>query len=289
MAVYTHLTESDFITALDGAGLGDYQRHEGITSGVENTNYHVWTDAGRYILTVFEARIDADSLPFVFSYQSHLRDANMQCPTMLHQGKIKNKPFAISSFLNGTGIDYPTAGQAELAGVYLAHMHGAADGFSQKRQNPMGIASCQSLFEKTKIYMSEEQMCMVRDILETPNHMNCPTGAIHADYFPDNVFFNDAGTNVTGVIDFYFACTDYFIYDLAIAMNAWGHADAFVDGYQDVRSLTGHEKIWLPHMRRRAAVRIFLTRLYDWHNTPSWADIVKHDPVDYWELLESLK
>jgi homoserine kinase type II len=289
MAVYTHLDKDDYVIALADANLGEYQRHEGITAGVENTNYHVWTNEGRYILTVFEARIDADSLPFVFAYQHHLRDAGIQCPTVLYQGMIRNKPFAVATFLNGGGIDFPSKSQADLAGVYLAHMHLAADGFVQKRLNPMGIKMCQSLFDKTKDYMSEEQAIIVRDILDVPNHMNCPTGSIHADYFPDNVFFNSDGTNVTGVIDFYFSCTDYFIYDLAVAMNAWGHADAVVDGYQDVRPLTGHEKIWLPHMRRRAAVRIFLTRLYDWHNTPPNATVVKKDPVEYWELLEELK
>lgn len=289
MAVYTHLDGKDFESALSGCDLGSYQRHEAITAGVENTNYHVWTNKGRYILTVFEARIDVDSLPFVFSYQNHLRDNGLQCPAVLHQGIIKNKSFAISSFLNGEGLDNPSEKQAELAGVYLAHMHLAVENFPPKRPNPMGIQTCQSLFNRTKEYMSEGQAQMVHDILNVPNHMNCPSGVIHADYFPDNVFFNTQGENVVGVIDFYFACTDYFVYDLAMAMNAWGHADAVVDGYQDVRPLTGHEKIWLPHMRRRAAVRIYLTRLYDWHNTPSGATIVKKDPLDYWELLEELK
>jgi homoserine kinase type II len=288
MAVYTVLSREDISNILNQSGLGNYNRHEGITSGVENTNYFVWSDDNQYILTVFEKRTDIKSLPFVFSFQDFLNKNNIRCPKVLFGGEIYKKHYAIFSFLNGGAIDSPTKNNCFQAGIYMAKMHQTSYRFEGQRENPMGTNEWVNLLGKTKKYLLNQNIDKIKQIIDFKINNDVIKGCIHADYFPDNVFFDDDEANVSGVIDFYFCCVDYYIYDLAIAMNAWTCAQSFKDGYESIRKLSSEEEKFLLIMRQKAAVRIFLTRLYDWHNTPNEAQIIKKDPQEYWNLIEEL-
>lgn len=287
MAVYTILSDKDFAEILSNCSIGHYIRSEPIEEGVENTNYHLWTDKGRYILSLFEARIDGASLPFVFGLQDGLNKAGISCPEMLHNGTVLGKPWAVISYLAGRSITKPSSLQCQMAGVYLAKLHQAGGKYALKRDNPMGENQWRDLFGMTQKHMNAKQAALVQSILDSKMPA-LPRGNIHGDYFPDNVFFDEQGEKVTGVIDFYFACTEDYIYDLALAANAWGDGTDLIKGYETVRPLSAVETKYLPLMRRRAALRILLTRLYDWYNTPEGAHVVKKDPDEYWAKLGTL-
>ena len=289
MAVYTKLSQARIEGLIDDAGLGKFERYQGITSGIENTNYFVWTDQGQFVLTLFEKRIDPSALPFVFSYQSHLNRKGINVPQVLYRGQVDGKHYAFCTFLKGRVYDAPTKNQILNAGAYLAKMHLAARDFEGDRPNPMGREAWQVLLQKTKQNISINKIKKIDQLIEIKSKSNIDFGVIHADYFPDNVFFDGQADNVAGVIDFYFSCNDALIYDLALAMNAWENSQAFFNGYQTIRTLSDAEIQALPLMRQKAALRIYLTRLYDWHNTPDDADVVKKDPQPYWDLIEELE
>lgn len=303
MAVYTHVDKTQIEAFLESYDLGMYRDHRGITQGVENTNYHLWTDRGRYILTIFEKRINPADLPFVFGFVAHLGAAGITVPDTYASkagtlvGTLVGKPAAIIRFLEGSGVadaDVDANKCAQL-GETLARMHMAAKSFAPVRQNPVGIAQWRALLDAaipaTDMLQPDHLAAIDATLAEYAalDVANLPRGAVHADLFPDNAFFD--GARMSGVIDFYFACTDTYVYDLAMTINAWcfgvdgvlrpDRLAAFASAYESVRPLSDAERTAFPVLRRAAALRILSTRLYDWVNTPATAQIVRKDPLEY--------
>lgn len=309
MAVYTRVSEDELTTFLQDYDIGVATSFSGITEGVENSNFRLATDKGDYILTLYEKRVNADDLPFFIGLMAHLSDAGINCPIPIADSKgiilktLNGRSAAIVSFMQGTSNNIPNADRCHSAGKALARLHNAAADFHMARPNALDHRSWSALleassdsadkannaFDKTVIPKAAERL---KDILsQWPEGL--PTGTIHADLFPDNVLFT--GDDVTGLIDFYFACQDILAYDLAIMLNAWCFdrdmsfnitiAKRLVAGYQSVRALSDDEKAAMPVLCRGAAMRFFLTRLYDWINTPQDAQVRPHDPMQYWKRL----
>jgi len=302
MAVYTQVSSEDVAAFLRGYDLGDYMRHEGITQGVENTNYHLFTTKGRYILTIFEKRIDPASLPFVFGFMSHLAEQDLKVPHVLGQGMLMGKPAALTEYLVGKDLhrDAITADHCRQFGVTLAQMHKASHGYTAQRDNPVGINTWRKLLDSVRQHdgtmMPEAVVAPILRDFGALDHSLLPGGAIHADLCQDNVFF-DEQDKLSGVIDFYFSCRDAFVYDLAVGVNSWCFDTAndlidarlvgLIQGYESVRALNDVERGAWEVVRRAAALRMFSTRLYDWVFTPADADVKKHDPNEYLVKMET--
>ncbi len=303
MAVYTPVDAASVAAFVAGYDLGAYRDHQGITQGVENTNYHLYTDCTRAILTIFEKRTNPADLPFVFGLTAHLGAADIPVPDTYADrngaivGTLAGKPAAITRFLDGTGMcdaDITPDSCAQL-GAMLARMHVAAQSYTPVRANPVGPVQWHDLLSRVAPLtplMDGHMRTHIDEVLHDYRALEktgLPQGAIHADVFPDNVFFKDG--SLTGVIDFYFACTGFYAYDLTMTLNAWcfthsgqplhDRIDAFMAAYQAVRPLRADERAALEPLRRAAALRIFATRLYDWVFTPAGADVVKKDPREY--------
>lgn len=306
MAVYTRINENDLKECLSRFDLGALESFEGIADGVENTNYRLLTDKSRYILTLFEKRVNPEELPFYLSYMEHLQQAGIACPSAAADKsgnrvfRIGGKPAIITTFLNGQWPkDGITAAHCAAVGDILARMHNAAATFRIKRHNTMALPAWRSLIHATAAEADtlEENLFALLDaeldMLEKNWPRTLPRGAVHADLFPDNVFF--IGTNISGVIDFYFACTDLFAYDLMLTLNPWcfdkdGALDteksgALLTAYNAVRPLSAGEIKALPLMGRAAALRIISTRLYDWFNPAKDAVVTPKDPREHIRIL----
>lgn len=310
MAVYTKISATQLSAFLrDYEGVGALERFEGIGPGVENTNYHVFTECGRYVLTLFEGRTDPASLPFFFSFCSHLAERGVRCPLPLRArsgqvaGELAGRPAALLSFLEGVSVPQAEITDAHCAqvGALAAGMHLAALDFSMGRANGMGLAAWKKLAEKTKGRADETREGLADLIADElaflENRLpaaNLPRAAVHTDIFPDNVLFDSNG-KLPGIIDFYFSCTETLVYDLMIAVNAWcfgadgsfhpGRFRALLESYEAVRPLSGAEKESLGLMGRAAALRILSTRLHDllFHDPQNF--VRPHDPVPYIERL----
>lgn len=306
MAVYTPVSEDQLQAFLKNYDLGALQSFEGIESGTSNTNYHVHTDEERYILTLFEEkRTDINALPFFFAFALHLANKNIHCPCPLpdRTGKLfstlAEKPAAFMTFLEGQDIK-PAAVTPDICaqvGEMVARMHIGAEGFDMQRHNSMGMAAWKELAAKTTDQANDieaglgELMTDELAYLEQNWPDNLPRAVIHADIFPDNIFFKEG--KIHAVIDFTFSCTDFLAFDLAIVINAWcfdddcvfqqDRFDALIKTYQSVRVLTNSEKENLSLLCRAAAMRILSTRLYDWvfHDPDDF--VQPHDPGEYLE------
>ncbi len=300
MAVYTRIDPEQVKAFLRAHPLGDYVSHEGITQGVENTNYLLTTTTGKYILTLVEKRTPVGDLPFIFSYMKHLAAAGIVVPNVMAQGEIAGKPAAVITFLEGKSIyaSETTPGICTQIGTVLATMHKASANFVRIRENPVGPPEWGTLFNALRNEIDPATSEAIEQALHDAQAIDwksLPNGAIHADLFRDNAFFEKG--RLSGVIDFYFACTAPYAYDLAITMNAWcfntknqpvdDHIRALVDAYQKIRPLNAAERAAFPALRRAAALRILLTRLYDWFFTESGAQVTKHDPMEYFAKLQA--
>jgi homoserine kinase type II len=302
MAVYTDLSDEELDALLARYDLGRALAFKGIAEGVENSNFLLETEAGRFILTVYEKRVARADLPFFMGVMETLAQAGLPCPRPIHardgaviQSVRGDKPCAIISFLQGVSAKRPTAAQCRAAGAALARMHEALSGSALARPNALGRAAWPRLFEGRQAAaealepgLAEAIERDLSDLASLPHDL--PTGVIHEDLFPDNVLF--LGDSVSGLIDFYFACTDALAYDLGVMLNAWcfeaNHREfdlvkgrALIAGYESVRPLTPPERAALPLLARGAALRFFLTRLIDWDATPEGALVRKKDPRDY--------
>lgn len=289
--------------------LGAYVSHEGITQGVENTNYHLHTTTGRYILTIFEKRIRREDLPFVFGLTSHLKALGINVPDTYPDknggviGTLAGKPAAIIRYLEGAGVrdsDITPDHCAQL-GRALAQMHLAACNYKGTRDNPVSQPVWEKLLgeaiPRTDLLDDETQNEIQKILAEyrMVNRKALPWGAVHADVFPDNVFFS--GKQLSGFIDFYFACSDAFVYDTAITLNAWcfttdgvlvpKRLEAFAQSYESVRPFSKDERQAFAVLRRAASLRFVATRLYDWVFTPREATVVKKDPAEYIKKLKA--
>ena len=309
MAVYTHLDRNDLEDFLRPYQLGELVSHEGILEGIENSNYQVITETGRFILTLFEKRVCPEDLPFFLGLMRHLAAKGLRCPVPIagRDGlvlrELKQRPAVMVSFLDGTWPRHPTRDHCRQLGAALAELHLAGGDFPLTRNNDLSLAGWRPLFEASADRADEIQDGLTHELsaelgwLEKHWPTDLPKGVIHADLFPDNVFFE--GEELSGLIDFYFACTDMLAYDLAVCLNAWcfpdhrdydrDRATALLDGYQGVRPLDAAEIQALPILARGAALRFLLTRLYDWLHHPKGAHVRPKDPLEYLARLRATR
>jgi homoserine kinase type II len=304
MAVFTPVTKDDLYEFLRKYDLGELESFEGIEGGVSNTNYHVFTTSGRYVLTIFEERrTDLSAIPFFFAYSSHLgsRGINSPQPVLDREGmafsEFLGKPAAFMSFLEGHDVDNAdlTPDMCGSLGAMLAKMHIGAEDFDMQRPNSMGIDKWCSLFDELGNRVDEIESGLGAfvseeiDFLKNNWPADLPREAVHFDVFPDNVFFK--GSEAVAVIDFSFSCTDFFAFDLAIVINAWCFGDDFVfirnrfesllEEYQKIRPLSGAEKENMSLLCRGAAMRVLSTRIYDLINHDPESLVHPHDPKEY--------
>ena len=305
MAVYTDVTAEELAVFLAGYELGELLAYKGIAEGVENSNFLVHTSTGTYILTLYEKRVAAKDLPFFLGLMQHLAGRGITCPQPIENkkgealGKVAGRPAAIITFLDGLWIRRPSAVHCAALGEALAKLHLAGLDFDRKRRNTLSVDGWRPLFEHCRDRVNEVQRSLRELIekeltaLERDWPRGLPQGVIHADLFPDNVFF--LGDTLSGMIDFYFACNDALAYDVAICLNAWCfEADhsynvtkgrALLQSYARVRQLGNDERAALPCLARGAALRFLLTRLVDWFNVPSGALVRPKDPMEYFRKL----
>jgi homoserine kinase type II len=306
MAVYTEVPDDDLAQFVASYGLGNLLSYKGIAEGVENTNYLIHTDRGPFFLTLYEKRVAPNDLPFFLGLMEHLSNAGITCPTPIRDmhGRIlralSGRPAALVTFLEGVWIRRPQPKHCLAVGEALARLHLAGRGFAGTRANALGIAGWRPLYERFQSRAEEIAPGLSSTIeqelgeLEAQWPEGLDQGIIHADLFPDNVFF--LGDKLSALIDFYFACNDALSYDVAITLNAWcfetDHSfnvtkgRALLKGYQSVRPLTGAERDALPLLARGAALRFLLTRAYDWLHTSADALVSPKDPLEYLRRLK---
>jgi homoserine kinase type II len=306
MAVYTKLEHQEVEQFLKQYNINNFKDYKGITEGVENTNYFIKTSQQDYILTIYEKRVDENDLPFFIKLLSSLSDNRFPCPKPIANknnekiNKIKNKNAALVTFLNGQSKNKITSEDCFEIGKITAQLHEITKKFKISRKNNLSIKSWQNIFEKTikkKIDLDESIIKKTNNYLNFLKDKwpkNLPEGIIHADLFPDNIFF--IKNKVSGIIDFYFACNDFFAYEIAICLNSvcfdnnstfnMTKAKNLIDGYSSIRVLGEDEKKYLPILCMGAAMRFFLTRLYDFYNTDNKADVKIKDPFEYFKKIE---
>ena len=306
MAVYTKLEHQEVEQFLEQYNINNFKDYKGITEGVENTNYFIKTSQQDYILTIYEKRVDENDLPFFIKLLSSLSDNRFPCPKPIANknnekiNKIKNKNAALVTFLNGQSKNKITSEECFEIGKITAQLHEITKKFNISRKNNLSIESWQNIFEKIvkqKIDLDETIIKKTKsylNFLKDKWPKNLPQGIIHADLFPDNIFFTK--NKVSGIIDFYFACNDFFAYEIAICLNSicfdnnstfnMTKAKNLIDGYSSIRALGEDEKKYLPILCMGAAMRFFLTRLYDFYNTDNKADVKIKDPFEYFKKIE---
>ena len=305
MAVYTDVADDELRSFIALYDIGEVLSCKGIAEGVENSNFLVTTERGNFILTLYERRVAPHELPFFIALMEHLARHGVACPTPV-KGRdgialreLCGRPAALVTFLAGMWPRRILPFHCAAVGAALASLHRAGASFQMTRANDLSVAGWRRLFEASRCRAAEVQRGLVEELaaelvsLETAWPRDLPTGVIHADLFPDNVFFRDR--EVSGLIDFYFACTDFLAYDLAICLNAWcfepdgslnvTKARLLLDGYRRVRALTAAELASLPVLARGSAFRFLLTRLFDWLNQPSGAMVRPKDPLEFLRKL----
>jgi homoserine kinase type II len=312
MAVYTEVSDEALRAFLAEYDIGDLLAFRGIAEGVENSNYALKTSAGDFVLTLYEKRVDPTELPWFLGLMQHLAARGLSCPQPVaaRDGaalrELAGRPAAICTFLAGVWPRRVRQAHCGPLGGALAALHAAGEGFVAERPNSLGPASWGPLLERCRPagdsvqpgLMAELDQALAAILAAWPAPGSLPRGHIHADLFPDNVFFldgKDGAPQVSGLIDFYFACTELLAYDLAVCLNAWcfepdwsfnaTKARAMIRAYQAARPLSEAELAALPALCRGAALRFLLTRLFDWTNTPAGALVTRKDPLDYLRRL----
>ena len=305
MAVYTEVSDDELRAFATFYDIGEVLSCKGIAEGVENSNYLVTTERGNFILTLYEKRVAPRDLPFFIALMEHLARQGVACPTPVRGRdgialrELCGRPAAIVTFLAGMWPRRIQPHHCAAVGRALAGLHLAGASFAMVRPNDLSVAGWRRLFESCRCRAEEVQPGLAAELavelglLESAWPRELPTGVIHADLFPDNTFFRDG--EFSGLIDFYFACTDFLAYDVAICLNAWCfEADAslnvtkarqLLDGYRRERPLAAAECASLPLLARGAALRFLLTRLFDWLNQPEGALVRPKDPREYLRKL----
>jgi len=305
VAVYTDVAAEELAGFLAGYDLGELLSYKGIAEGVENSNFLVHTSRGYFILTLYERRVDAGDLPFFLGLMEHLASRGLTCPQPVHNkagqvlGTIAGRPAAIVTFLEGMWIRRPNAAHCAAVGDALAKLHLAGADFQLNRPNALSVAGWRPLYQSCRDRADRVQpdlgatLAAELDYLEQRWPSDLPKGVIHADLFPDNVFF--LADQLSGLIDFYFACNDTLAYDVAICLNAWcfetDHSYNVTKGrnllqaYARRRPLDARERQALPLLARGAALRFLLTRLVDWLDVPPGALVKPKDPLEYFRKL----
>jgi len=305
MAVYTDVTADDLTQFLAGYKIGALLAYKGIAEGVENSNFLLHTSAGNFILTLYEKRVAENDLPFFLALMEHLAARGITCPQPVKNkdggmlGRLAGRPAAVVTFLDGLWIRRPNAAHCAAVGEALAGLHLAGADFSMRRANALSIESWLGLYDHAKSRGDSvrpglcAEIAKELDTLDKNWPRDLPQGVIHADLFPDNVFF--LGDKLSGLIDFYFACTDMLAFDVAICLNAWcfepDHSynvtkgRALLKAYGKARALSVAEIAALPMLARGAAMRFLLTRLVDWLAVPDGALVKPKDPLEYYRKL----
>jgi homoserine kinase type II len=305
MAVYTEVTDEALAAFLTRYDIGRMVAFRGIAEGVENSNYALKTTQGDFILTLYEKRVDPADLPWFLGLMEHLAAQGLSCPLPVRAldgenlNPLAGRIAAITTFLPGVWPRRVAIEHCEPLGAALAKLHLAGAGFAPQRKNALGPDSWHNLLQKSlgqadsvQAGLGGELSAMLdRIVASWPRGL--PAGHIHADLFPDNVFFLEG--KISGLIDFYFAATDIYAYDIAVCLNAWcferdfsfniTKSLALLRGYAAHRALAAAEADALPVLAQGAAMRFLLTRLYDWLNTPAGALVTRKDPLDYYRRL----
>jgi homoserine kinase type II len=301
MAVYTDITDQELEAFLADFDVGQAVTFKGIAEGVENSNFMLETSVGRYILTIYERRVKSEDLPFFLGLMQWLATRGYPSATPIADRSgatlktMRDKPAALVAFLPGLSVRRPTVAHCREAGEGLGWLHRTAEGFPDRRVNSLGNASWQGVFSSLTAAADALKPGLAAvvqrdlDLFAERWPRGLTEGIVHADYFPDNVFFVDGRFGAT--IDFYFAAWDQLAYDIGAAVNAWcfepdgsfnvTRAQAFLEGYERRRPLSAEERAALPILAHGAALRFFLTRLQDWTTTPAGALVRPKDPLEY--------
>jgi homoserine kinase type II len=301
MAVYTEVTDEALAAFLADYDIGTMVAFRGIAEGVENSNYSLKTTSGDFILTLYEKRVDPADLPWFLGLMEHLASRHITCPqpvrgrdgTALRQ--LAGRHAAITTFLPGVWPRRVRIEHCAPVGAALARFHLAGTDYTPRRANALGSHGWAPLLERSRARADEVRPGLASELDEALSEILAgwpaalPEGHIHADLFPDNVFF--LGGELSGIIDFYFAATDFLAYDVAVCLNAWcfesdfsfnvTKGQALLKAYDAIRPLTVAERAALPVLCRGAAMRFLLTRLFDWLNTPEGALVTRKDPMEY--------
>jgi homoserine kinase type II len=301
MAVYTDVAADELAEFLGRYDIGGLLSYKGIAEGVENSNFLLHTTKGSYILTLYEKRVAVGDLPYFLSLMAHLAERGVNCPQPARNrdgavySTLSGRPAAIINFLEGVWPRKPNVAHCAAVGQALARMHLAGRDFPMVRSNPLSVTGWRLLFDQAAPRADTVQTGLSAFLASELDHLEArwpsdlPVGVIHADLFPDNVFF--LGDRLSGLIDFPFACNDILAYDVAICLNAWcfeadhsfnvTKARAFLNAYGRERALSQSEQDALPLLARGAAIRFLLTRLVDWLNVPPGALVKPKDPLEY--------
>ena len=309
MAVYTKLSNSNLKDFFSKYDLGKLLNYEGIQEGIENTNYSIKTDSGRFILTVYEKRVDEKDLPFFLGLMRNLFDSNFPSPKPIinkngnYVTEIANKKAAVVSFLEGSIKKNLTPKNCHDAGVHAAKLHLITKNLTGKRENKLSVNSWRKIYNNvkkdcSKIYPNLDKI-IEKNLDEIENNWpkNIPSGIIHADLFSDNIFFKD--NKLTGIIDFYFSCYDFYSFEIAVCLNALcfdginenlsfnvTKAKKFIKGYSSIRKIENEEKKYLKVLAQGASIRFLLTRVFDYLNLSKGAIVTVKDPIEYLKRLE---
>jgi len=309
MAVYTKLSENDLNNFFSKYSLGKLLNYEEIKEGIENTNYFVHLEKGKFILTVYEKRVEEKDLPFFIGLMKNLFNKSFPSPEPIinkngnYISEILKKKAAVVSFLDGVSKKNLTANDCFEVGLNSAKLHSITKNLTGKRVNKLSVDSWGKIYNKVKNDCSKIDQNLPRIIEKNLNEVekkwpkNIPAGVIHADLFPDNIFFKD--NKLSGIIDFYFSCYDFYAFEIAICFNALcfegrnenlsfnvTKAKRFIDGYSSIRKLTEDEKKSLKILCKGAALRFLLTRVFDYLNLTEGALVKIKDPIEYLKRLE---
>ena len=306
MAVYTEVADDELRSFLTAYDLGAVLSFKGIAEGVENSNYMLQTERGTYILTLYEKRVARGDLPFFLGLMDHLAAGGFPCPTPVH-GKdgtvlreLAGRPAAIVTFLSGLWPRRILPVHCKGLGAAMARMHLASASFKLKRENSLSHDGWRAIYEgcrgRADTVQAGLEKVIAAELEFVDEHWpeNLPTGVIHADLFPDNIFF--LNETLSGVIDYYFACNDFYAYELAICLNAWcfepdgsfnvTKARNMLQAYRGLRPFSAEELEFMPVLARGAALRFLLTRLYDLIHHPEGALVKPKDPLEYLRKLK---
>jgi|TARA_B110000438_G_scaffold296673_1_gene341736 homoserine kinase type II len=309
MAVYTKLSEEELKNFFSKYNLGKLLNYKEIKEGIENTNYFVQMEKGKFILTLYEKRVEEKDLPFFISLMRNLFDRNFLSPEPIinkngnYITEVLNKKAAVVSFLNGQAKKILSPANCYDVGINSAKLHLITKDLTGKRINKLSVDSWRKIYNKVKKDCSKIHPNLTKiieknlDKVEKNWPKNIPSGIIHADLFPDNIFFEN--DQLSGIIDYYFACHDFYAFEIAVCLNALcfegknenlsfniTKAKKFIDGYSSIRKLTEEEKESLKILCQGAALRFLLTRVFDYLNLTEGAIVKIKDPIEYLKRLE---
>ena len=302
MSVFTTVTPAQLAAWLGNYSIGTLTGLEGIAAGIENTNYSVTMTHGRYVLTLFE-KLQAHELPFYMGLMAHLARHGIPCPQPIANlgneslGELNGKPASIFTCVPGADLKEVDAARCATIGALLAQMHLAGLSYAASMPNPRGPHWWRAAMPQVAPFLGAGAAAMLGNEVRFQaqhRHDELPRGAIHADLFRDNVLWD--GARVGGIIDFYFACTDVLLYDVAITVNDWccspapaldaQRAHALLAAYNSVRPFTAAEHAAWPVMLRAGALRFWVSRLYDFHLPRAGALVHAKDPAYFERMLE---